>query len=338
MSLLIPELERQLRAVVSDAVAPRDRAGGARRRTRARLGTLLAAAGVAIAIAIGVGVLALVHARRASTPTAGSQQQTRPSVPTSTSTSASFGPTSCPQPRAPGPTARLYSGEVAGMPWSLRVSNARPRELASARVVIADHAFPACPLSDGFALLHTDGVGVVFGFVTGTSHVTVSIGGAPPPILHRLDGGWFYLGALPRAACAYHVVTVGVRTQSRQSPASEIFYESFSGCQPWRLRHATSGSPNSMFIPPPAGLTRRQAARFNRGAEVVGEAGCLACHVIGLQGNNGPGPPLSTIGSQLSLDQLRRTLLHPRAPMPSFRGLPARKLRDLLYFLSQLRR
>ena len=45
---------------------------------------------------------------------------------------------------------------------------------------------------------------------------------------------------------------------------------------------------------PPANLSAAQAAVFKRGELVVGQSGCLACHVIGDNGNNGPGPTSHT--------------------------------------------
>ncbi len=44
-----------------------------------------------------------------------------------------------------------------------------------------------------------------------------------------------------------------------------------------------------------------RSGAFKRGEAVIGRAGCLAfCHTIDKYGNNGPGPPLSHIGSYLS--------------------------------------
>ena len=60
---------------------------------------------------------------------------------------------------------------------------------------------------------------------------------------------------------------------------------------------ASTGSPNQVSLPPPAGLTAAQSATFTAGEIVVGESGCVGCHVIGDNGNNGPGPPLTHIGS-----------------------------------------
>ena len=53
----------------------------------------------------------------------------------------------------------------------------------------------------------------------------------------------------------------------------------------------------------------------------MGQSGCLACHVIGDNGNNGPGPPLTHIGAIRRPQAIASTLRNPTAPMPSFAGL-----------------
>src|SRR5436305_2497813 len=53
---------------------------------------------------------------------------------------------------------------------------------------------------------------------------------------------------------------------------------------------ANTGSPNSVDMKPPSGLTAQQKTTFTAGALVVGQSGCLACHTLGSNGNSGPGP------------------------------------------------
>jgi menaquinol-cytochrome c reductase cytochrome b/c subunit len=69
---------------------------------------------------------------------------------------------------------------------------------------------------------------------------------------------------------------------------------------------------------------------------VVGQSGCLACHVIGSNGNNGPGPNLTHIGSLLEPGAIASTLRNPTPPMPSFAKLPPNKFNVLVGFLSEL--
>ena len=76
---------------------------------------------------------------------------------------------------------------------------------------------------------------------------------------------------------------------------------------------------------------------FEAGKQVVAQSGCLACHKIGENGNDGPGPELTEIGDKLLPGALKRTLENPTAPMPSFAGLSEEKKRDLVDFLGVLR-
>jgi ubiquinol-cytochrome c reductase cytochrome b subunit/menaquinol-cytochrome c reductase cytochrome b/c subunit len=102
---------------------------------------------------------------------------------------------------------------------------------------------------------------------------------------------------------------------------------------------ADTGSPNSVDLPAPKTLNAQQAAAFKRGELVVGESGCLACHVIGSNGNNGPGPNLTKIGQILRPQAIASTLRNPTAPMPSFASLAKQspqKFNDLVTFLSEL--
>ncbi|MGO9753123.1 MAG: c-type cytochrome [Solirubrobacteraceae bacterium] len=99
-------------------------------------------------------------------------------------------------------------------------------------------------------------------------------------------------------------------------------------------------SPNVVAISPPRPLSAVQTAAFRRGEDVIGRAGCLACHTIDQYGNNGPGPPLSHIGSMLSGRAIASSLRNPTAPMPSFAGLAQsdpKQFEDLVVFLSTLR-
>jgi hypothetical protein len=92
---------------------------------------------------------------------------------------------------------------------------------------------------------------------------------------------------------------------------------------------AEAGSPNSIDMQVPANL--------EKGKLVAAQSGCLACHKIGENGNDGPGPHLSNIGNVLEKGAIRRTLENPTAPMPSFRGLPEDKKSALVDFLASLK-
>ena len=62
--------------------------------------------------------------------------------------------------------------------------------------------------------------------------------------------------------------------------------------------------------------------QYEAGRQVVAQSGCLACHKIGENGNDGPGPELTEIGDRLpgAGDRSARSI-NPTAPMPSFASL-----------------
>jgi ubiquinol-cytochrome c reductase cytochrome b subunit/menaquinol-cytochrome c reductase cytochrome b/c subunit len=102
---------------------------------------------------------------------------------------------------------------------------------------------------------------------------------------------------------------------------------------------ASAGSPNQIDMAAPAGLTAQEVQTFNAGKLVVGQSGCLACHKIGDNGNDGPGPNLTHEGSKSPASAIASTIINPSPPMPSFRALSQQspqKFKDLVGFLSEL--
>ena len=103
---------------------------------------------------------------------------------------------------------------------------------------------------------------------------------------------------------------------------------------------ANAGSPTAIEMTTPAAVVHaggKRLAEYEAGAKVVAQSGCLACHKIGENGNAGPGPNLSNIGSRLPRQGIARTLVNPTAPMPSFKNLPPQKFTAIVNFLSQLK-
>jgi menaquinol-cytochrome c reductase cytochrome b/c subunit len=97
-------------------------------------------------------------------------------------------------------------------------------------------------------------------------------------------------------------------------------------------------SPPLPAVPPAVkragGKTLRE---FKTGRLVYAQSGCAACHRIGTMGNARPGPNLTHVGARLPSAAIMRAILHPTAPMPSFKGLPHAKLEAIVEFLSLLR-
>jgi quinol-cytochrome oxidoreductase complex cytochrome b subunit len=92
---------------------------------------------------------------------------------------------------------------------------------------------------------------------------------------------------------------------------------------------AAAGSPNEIDL--------KVSPQYEAGKLVAAQSGCLACHKIGENGNDGPGPHLTDIGSKLLPGAIQRTLENPTAPMPSYKNLPPEKKKALVAFLAQLK-
>jgi menaquinol-cytochrome c reductase cytochrome b/c subunit len=91
---------------------------------------------------------------------------------------------------------------------------------------------------------------------------------------------------------------------------------------------ATGGSPTEIDM--------KVAPQYEAGKEVVAGSGCLACHKLGENGNNGPGPELTHIGAKIPRAAIIRSVEIGPGIMPSFRELPEKKLNALADFLSSL--
>ena len=92
---------------------------------------------------------------------------------------------------------------------------------------------------------------------------------------------------------------------------------------------ASAGSPNEIDVDVPE--------QYEAGKLITAQSGCLACHKIGHNGNDGPGPELTDIANKLPKAALLRTLENPTAPMPSYSGMSTEKKQQLVDFLAQLR-
>jgi len=91
---------------------------------------------------------------------------------------------------------------------------------------------------------------------------------------------------------------------------------------------AVAGSPTQIDM--------KVAPQYEAGKEVVAGSGCLACHKLGDNGNNGPGPELTHIAQRIPRAAIIRSVEIGPSIMPSFRDLPPKKLNELADFLSSL--
>ena len=99
----------------------------------------------------------------------------------------------------------------------------------------------------------------------------------------------------------------------------------------------SAGAPTEVNLPTPASVQKAGGAllaSYEAGRLAVAQSGCEGCHKIGDNGNSGPGPNLTHIGSRLPPSAIARTLVNPTAPMPSFANLPPDKFKNIVTFLS----
>jgi ubiquinol-cytochrome c reductase cytochrome b subunit/menaquinol-cytochrome c reductase cytochrome b/c subunit len=91
---------------------------------------------------------------------------------------------------------------------------------------------------------------------------------------------------------------------------------------------------------PPTQIDKKTTAELERGKNVTASSGCLGCHRIGENGNAGPGPDLTDVGSKLPRDAIARTLINPTAPMPPFSSLREsnpKQFEELVNYLGSLK-
>ena len=91
---------------------------------------------------------------------------------------------------------------------------------------------------------------------------------------------------------------------------------------------ANAGSPNEVDL--------EVASNLEPGKEVFAQSGCGACHKIGENGNDGPGPDLTEIANRLPREAIARSLVVGPGIMPSYEDLPQKKQDDLTAFLASL--
>lgn len=107
---------------------------------------------------------------------------------------------------------------------------------------------------------------------------------------------------------------------------------------------AAAGAPTQIDLETPSRITAQgpeMVATYESGKQVTAQSGCLACHKIGENGNDGPGPELTDIADRLPKQAIERTLINPTAPMPSFESLresSPEKFAAMVEFLGQLKK
>src|SRR5262245_1824437 len=87
---------------------------------------------------------------------------------------------------------------------------------------------------------------------------------------------------------------------------------------------------------PPSQVALKTTAAVEPAKAVVAQSGCLSCHKLCDNGNNGPGPELTQIGARLPRNAIARSLEVGPSIMPSYAGLPPQKFQALTAYLASL--
>jgi menaquinol-cytochrome c reductase cytochrome b/c subunit len=146
---------------------------------------------------------------------------------------------------------------------------------------------------------------------------------------------------------AVPIATVGIPTLAMVLLLLLPFYDRNSERRPERRPIATTAGILTIIAiayltflgataGPPSQIDLQTSAALEPGKEVVAQSGCLACHKLGDNGNNGPGPELTQIGARLPRSAIARSLDVGPGIMPSYSSLPPQKLQALTAYLASL--
>ncbi|HEX2359122.1 MAG TPA: c-type cytochrome [Solirubrobacterales bacterium] len=87
---------------------------------------------------------------------------------------------------------------------------------------------------------------------------------------------------------------------------------------------------------PPSEIDMEVAKEYEAGKELVASQGCLGCHKLGENGNDGPGPDLTEIGDKIPREAIARSLDVGPGIMPAYSDLTPQQKQDLTTFLASL--
>ena len=213
--------------------------------------------------------------------------------------------------------------------------------------------FPYAVAKDGAMALITMIVIILFAIVIGVEHQPM-VDPTTTSYTPRPDWYFFFLFELLRVIKPPELVflaTIGVpaiglvllvllpfvdRSPERhplRRPIAMMFTLATAGAMAYlTITGATAGAPGEIRI--------NVEPRYEPGKHVAASAGCQGCHLIGENGNAGPGPDLTRVGQRLPRPALARTLVNPNAPMPSYRTLKQQhpdQFNELVDFLAALK-
>jgi DNA-binding beta-propeller fold protein YncE len=139
---------------------------------------------------------------------------------------------------------RVAAGTTGGLPWSLWAStgSAGVVSIEQGGLVVNGRWYGMCPGAPNpaeFELLNAGHVGLVYGYVANPGAYSVRLSGSiPAPRALQVRGGTFFVGQLPRSACAYRTVILNATSKS----INDMHQLDFGGsCRSGQLAAVTGG-------------------------------------------------------------------------------------------------
>lgn len=263
MSLLMPELERQLRAAARARGAEHDRRP---RRRIPGLGPILITLSLAAVAAVALPAILLLGHRGPSTTAAARGAIPQPIPGQRTAFETCTGRLSLLRTsRAPSVLSKASragyvveaQGSLAGHAWSLFARSGENgfQAVEDGRFGLDGRAYGMCPGAPNpaeFSLIDAGAHGIVYGYIADPGSYTISLHLGPnasTPLLREVLGGTFFIQVLPKPACSYPSLTLTART----SGATFEHTYSFGRCAPGQQVVLTGGhgSRGGKRLPPP---------------------------------------------------------------------------------------
>jgi DNA-binding beta-propeller fold protein YncE len=137
-----------------------------------------------------------------------------------------------------GSEAQVASGVVDGQSWSLwsQKGVAGVDGIENGGLVFGGRWYGLCPGPPNpaeFELIDASGHGVIYGYVANPGNYAIKLTPGPlsAPVVSRVQGGTFFIGVLPRSACAYPSLVLDATTSS----VTDEHHLGFGTCQAGQL-------------------------------------------------------------------------------------------------------
>jgi DNA-binding beta-propeller fold protein YncE len=139
-------------------------------------------------------------------------------------------------------SVKVAAGLVGGQPWSLWSEKGAAGVVGVAGIengglVLGGRWYGLCPGPPNpaeFELIDAGSHGIVYGYVANPGSYSIkltSAGALPAPLVRQVQGGTFFIAALPKSACSYPTMVLNATTAT----VSDYHHLGFGSCQAGKL-------------------------------------------------------------------------------------------------------